>query len=292
MRIFATLAIAAAMGSTPVFAQECDPRFVENTQTVTVGNVEIGANQVSRTNFGVRVVNEGSGACSAQVRFSRINGTAISTGLSYSLRSESSILEILPDEAATGTSQSDLFIAGIPGGENGRAVPFLLSVPTEWGIEAGFYSEQVQMSLLDETGQVIDTLIVTINVDVPPSASLRIVGATGSEGVARVNLGNITPRDIALSDPFGIRVWSSSSYLVSFASENNGNLRHDNGSDLIPYELRMDERLVNLSGSGEFVFPDKTSSLGRVHRLRVRAGPAVGRAGDYSDRVTVTVTAV
>ena len=292
MRITALIASTIALWASPALAQECHPKFVNNSQTVNVSDVEVGARKVSRESFNVRIVNEHNGPCSATIRFLRLDGTAVSANLEYALRSGSSVLELLPNQAATGTSQSDLLVAGIPGGDSGRSVPFLLTIPSDWGVEAGFHSEQIQLSLIDVSTQVVDTLLLTINVTVPPSVSIRVVGATGTDRVASINLGNITPRDVSVSDPFGIRVWSTAPYLVSFESENRGNLRHEGGLDLIPYEMRMDEQQVNLGASGDFVFPERTTSLGRVHRLRVQAGPATGRAGGYADRITVTVTAV
>ncbi len=292
MRIITLLIATLAIWSNPAIAQECVPKFVDSSQTVTVSDIEVGVGEISRQSFQIRVRNDGDGSCGANVRFARIDGTAPSANLQYTLRSGSSVLQVLADEAATATSDSDLFLRGLPSSDSGRAVPFLLTIPSGWGIESGFHSEQLQLSLLDTTGQVADTLLLTINVDVPPSVSIRVVGATGSNSIATINLGNITPRDVSTSDPFGIRVWSTSAYAVTFESENNGSLRHEQALDTIPYELRMDEQQVNLGGGGEFVFPDRTTSLGRVHRLRVQAGPAVGRAGGYGDRVTVTVTAV
>lgn len=292
MRIIALLTATLAIWTSPAFAQECVPQFVDSSQTVTVSDVEVGVREVSRQNFQVRVRNDGNGSCGANIRFARIDGTAPSANLQYTLRSGSSVLRVLANEAATATSDSDLFVRGLPNGDSGRTVPFLLTIPSDWGIESGFHSEQLQLTLLDTAGQVADTLLLTININVPPSVSIRIVGATGSNNIATINLGNITPRDVSISDPFGIRVWSTSPYLVTFESENNGSLRHEDGLDTIPYEMRMDRQQVNLGAGGEFVFPERTTSLGRIHRLRVQAGPATGRAGGYGDRVTVTVTAV
>ena len=292
MRILALMTATLALWATPAAAQECTPEFADTAQTVTVNNVQIGAGETSRESFRVRVRNSGDGQCSASIRFARIDGSSVSGNLAYTLRSGSSSLQILPNQAATATSDSDLFIAGVPGGRNGRAIPFLLTVPSEWGIASGFHSEQLELTLLDSTGRTLDTLLLTINVTIPPAVAMRVVGATGSDNVARINLGTITPRGITRSDPFGIRVFSTSAYLVSFVSENRGNLMHEGGQDTIPYEMRMDNQLVNLRGRGTFSFPRRTNSLGRIHRLRVQAGPATGRAGSYGDRVTVTVTAV
>jgi hypothetical protein len=292
MRLIASLVAVFAFWSSPALAQQCTPEFVERSQTVTVGAIKVGVGESSRENFNIRVRNQGSGPCSATIRVARIDGSAVSANLEYRLRSGSSVLQILPNETAASTSQSELFVASLPAGQNGRSVPFQLTFPTDWGIEAGFHSEQLQLTILDKSGLVTDTLLLAINVNVPPSVSIRIVGATGSNRIASINLGDIKPNMISRSDPFGVRIWSTSAYSVSFTSENQGVLRHEGGQDSIPYEMRMDDQLVDLVAGGDFAFPDRTSSLGLVHRLRVQAGPAKGRAGEYSDRVTVTVTAV
>lgn len=291
-RFLTLIAVAISAFSTTVVAEDCIPRFLESSKTVSVNDIDIGARNVSRTVFSVPVVNQGDGNCRAQIRALRVQGSASRTGLEYSIRSGSSVLDVLPNQSAAATSSSDLFIGGIPSGDSGRDVRFTLSVPSGWGLEAGFHSEQIQLSLVDTAGQVVDTLLLTVNVRIPPSVSMRIVGARGAGGAPTINLGVISSSESAASDPFGVRVWSTSPYQVSFESENRGFLRHEGGLDEIPYDLSMGGRSVDLGGIGTFSFPERTSSLGDVHRLRVRAGPAVARAGNYSDRVTVTVSAI
>ena len=119
---------------------------------------------------------------------------------------------------------------------------------------------------------------------------MRLVGATGTETIRSINLGTIGKERPNQSDPFGVRVWSTSPYSVSFTSENAGVLAHEAGLDQIPYDLRMDNMLVNLVTGSEFTIPSVAPPLGIIHRLSVRAGPATARAGSYSDRVTVTVS--
>ncbi|GAB5454727.1 MAG: hypothetical protein Hens2KO_09560 [Henriciella sp.] len=291
-RFLTLIAFAFSAFAAPALAEDCVPQFVESSKTVSVNDIDIGARNISRQGFSISVINAGDGDCSAQIRAMRVQGSASRSNLKYSIRSGSSVLDVLPNQTAAATSNSDLFIGGIPSGDSGTNAPFVLSVPSGWGLKSGFHSEQIQLSLLDLTGQVVDTLLLNVNVRVPPAVSMRIVGARGAGGVPTINLGVISSRESAASDPFGVRVWSTSPYQVSFESENRGFLRHEGGLDEIPYDLRMGGRKVDLGGIGTFSFPERTSSLGDVHRLRVRAGPAVARAGNYSDRVTVTVSAI
>ena len=89
-----------------------------------------------------------------------------------------------------------------------------------------------------------------------------------------------------------MRIWSTAGYRVSVSSENRGQLVHASNLDRLPYELDFDRRTVNLRGADSFFYPQHTPSLGRLHPLRVVVQPVDARAGDYADRVTVTVTAV
>lgn len=293
MRILSILTMSLTLFAFPALAAECEPEFVDKSQTIVVSGIKIGLGEVSRENFSIRVRNDGTSPCSASVRFARLNGSAVSENLEYMLRSGSTSLSILPSEGSTGTSASDLFIPNLPKSNSGRNVPFILTVPSEWGIKSGFHSEQIQLNLIDPSGAVKDTMLLTINVNIPPAVSIRVVGATGSGEIARINLGDLNSTEISRSDPFGVRVWSTSPYLVTFRSENGGDLLHANGRDRIPYQLRMGQQLVNLGGSNQFTFSEHTSSLGEIHAMQAQAGPVTGvRAGHYDDRVTVTVTAV
>lgn len=290
MKNFIKAIAFASLFSSPAMAKDCAPEFTEASTTVTVGGVNVGANEVSRENFNIRVRNEGRGRCTASIRVARIDGANIGSPLAYSLRSGSNSIDILPTEASAATAESDFLVNGIPGGANGRAVPFIVTVPTRWGIEAGFRSEQFLLTLLDAAGEVLDRHVLTINMQIPSSVSMRLVGATGTETIRSINLGTIGKERPNQSDPFGVRVWSTSPYSVSFTSENAGVLAHEAGLDQIPYDLRMDNMLVNLVTGSEFTIPSVAPPLGIIHRLSVQAGPATARAGSYSDRVTVTVS--
>ncbi|GFM28674.1 hypothetical protein [Novosphingobium sp. PY1] len=303
MRILSSLlAIGTAIGlsaatATPALAgqgqgqgQTCSPEFVQSSQSVTVTGLEIGTNAPTSENFQVRLRNDGNGQCGAALRVARLS-TSPSSDLAFILRSGGSVFDILPTETSPGTTSSDVYVPGISGGTNGRALPFVLTVPGEWGMAAGTRQEQLLLSLIGTDGTVFDTMILNIVIDVPPSVELRIVGVTGNNEIAGINLGTLDPQAVNVSDPFGVRIWSTSPYSVTFQSDHMGKLAHDSLGDAIPYKLRMDGSLVDVKGGQAVHFGTRTDSLGDLHPLEVTVEPFTARAGDYSDRVLVTVTA-
>jgi hypothetical protein len=289
-RISLFLIACSGAFATPALAGDCRPEFVESTETVNFSSVEIGVGQFSRENFAVHVRNTGDGDCSATIRVRRV-GAPLPDAPRYTLQSGATVFEILAEGAAP-TAHSDLPVPNAPTDDRGANVGFQLTLPTEWGLQSGFYGEQVELALLDPAGIEVDTLTLALNIDIPRSVALRVVGATGDTSVARIHLGTLSSTAPTTSDPFGVRIWSTSGYRVSVSSENRGQLVHASNLDRLPYELDFDQRKVNLEGADSFFYPQHTPSLGRLHPLRVMVGPVNARAGDYADRVTVTVTAV
>ncbi|MBA3939744.1 MAG: hypothetical protein C0520_00880 [Sphingopyxis sp.] len=277
--------------ATPALADDCRPEFVDTTETVNVSNVEVGLGEFSRENFNIRVRSVGDGPCNARIRFTRLGGASAVDMPPYTLRSGSTILEILSEGAAP-TLDSDLIVPNAPTGPQGRAVPFQLTMPSEWGLKAGSFGEQIELTLIDLAGAEVDKLLLTVNVTIPEAVALRVVGATGSNDIARIHLGNLSSSAPTTSDPFGVRIWSTSGYRVALSSENKGQLVHEGNLDRFTYQMFFDGQAVNLTGGDSFVFPEHTPSLGRIHPLRVQTGPVRARAGHYEDRVTVTVTPV
>lgn len=291
VKTFMLGAILAVLSVTPAFANGCQPEFVGATATVNVSDIEVGLGEFAQENFTVEVRNASSGDCSASIRLSRVVGMSAQSMPPYSLRSGSTVFNIAPQDATPANSDA-LLIAYASNKPQGVSVPFEINVPGEWGMQAGNYSEQLELSLRDINGTTLDTLLLTVNINVPQAVALRIVGATGSDEIARIHLGTVSPTTIAQSDPFGVRVWSTSGYRVNFTSENRGDLVHAGNLDRFEYQLFFDNQLVNLAAGEEFNFPSFTPPVGTVHNLRAQAGPATVRAGDYADRLTVSVTAI
>ncbi len=310
-----TLMVPLALLAVPATARaaDCQPAFVDRDQTLTISGVEIEPGGRATENFQVRVQNAaGQGpranaapaspgpnadeTCQAVIRVARI-GPATSAGFPpFHLRAPTNQqVEILPDPAAGGTAQSDVIVANAPPGAQGRAVPFQIGVPTEWGLRAGSYVEQLQLLLIDRNGNVVDRATLTLNINIPPAVSLRLVGAVvggESRGPAQVDLGNLSSTRETRSERFGALILSTAPYVVRFSSANRGNLLHERGSERIPYRLYFDGALVDLAGTSEFPYLDSTSSSGDRRPMSIVVPPAVVLAGRYSDRITMTVSAL
>jgi hypothetical protein len=292
MRFLASVAMAASLFlAAPAFADECRAEFVENSETVNIRNLEIGVGQFARRNFGIGVRAIGGDDCSATIQIQRLDGISVVGMPAYRLSSGPTTLSITPQDATL--SADNLFqVPVLPSTQQGYLVPFEITVPSEWGLKAGSFSEQLELRLLDKSGAKIDSLLLTVEINIPQTVELRFVGATGNNEIASIHIGTLSATKGARSDPFGIRVWSTSGYRVNLSSDNRGQLIHAQNLDEFPYELFFDNQRVNLGGGDEFVFPGPTPSAGAVHLMRAEASPATVRAGDYADRITVSVTAV
>lgn len=286
----AILLCGSFLGASDAMAA-CAPQFSQSAQTINLNALEIGVGHEARETFQIPVENGESDACAATLRISRQATSSMDPAFRYSLVSGGRTVDILPSESSAPTSGSDLFVPSIPGGTAQRAVLFNIILPTEWGINSGTRSEELLVTLLDESQNVLDTMLLYINTYIPPAAELRIVGATGGDSIAEISLGTLDADTINYSDPFAVRVWSTAPYSVFFESENRGALLHETSSSRIPYTLRMNGTRVDLTGSTPRTFGLATDALGDIHPLSIAVEPFVAQAGDYSDRVSVTVTA-
>lgn len=294
-RVAAILGAFAVVYASPAMAQsECEPEFVQVAQTVSLNDIEVGAGNTSVETFEIRVRNvaDENAPCRATLRVAQLS-TAPSLGkIGYSLQAQGRVLQILPNEFVPGTAESDLDIPQLPSTQTGLAVPVRLLVPSNWGLKEGAQIDDLIVFLLDQNGSVADELRLTLALNVPPAVEIRTVGATGRDAIASVNLGTLDPNRVTTSNPFGVRVWSTSPYTISFKSENDGQLKHSSALNMIDYELFMDGTEVNVMGLPAGSEPDGTDALGDFHPMEVRVYPfEIAKAGDYSDRVEVTVTA-
>lgn len=295
-------------------AQDCEPALLSGDQTITINGVDIAARSVAREMVQLRVGNEagppGRGAtgandpetlssdgppCPGTLRISKIIAGSDPDFPDYTLSGPGSRdIEILPDASSGGSTDSDIRIANFPPGPQGRALPLRIRVPTEWGLRAGTYTERLRLSVFDENGIERDTATLTITITIPRALSITLVGdiSVSGTGPARVDLGTLSKTEQTRSSPFGARILSTSAYRVSFDSANMGQLLNDNGADRIAYELYFDGQRVELAGANSFPYLEPTPSVGSTYPLRVIVPPVVAAAGRYSDRVTVTVTAI
>jgi hypothetical protein len=294
-------------------AADCRPVFVGGDQAVTIDGVQIEPGARSTENVQIRIRDAASpaggpgnapgtsdpadgGPCLATIRVSRLGEPADPAFPPYQLLAPgNNRIEILTEPTAGGTTDSDIAIANVPSGPQGRAVPLRMQVETEWGLRSGTYTEQLQLLLIDGNGEIVDRSNLTVTIIIPPAVSLRFVGAViggGAYGPARVDLGNLSSTEETRSQRFGARIFSTSPYIVRFSSTNQGSLIHERGDDRIPYRLYFDGVLVDLNGLTEVSYPERTPATGDRRPMRIVVPAAVAAAGRYSDRITVSVSAL
>lgn len=293
--LIASLSILAV----PALAQaaDCRPAFEESDHSLTIDGVKIEPGGQAIRDFQVQLRNAGDAeSCEAIIRIARVGALRDPDFPAYKLSAQGrQQVEVLPDPSSGGTIDSDIRVANAPTGPQSRAIPFQVIVPTQWGLRAGTYVEQLQLALIDQDGNIADLSTLTITIVIPSAASLRLSGAVvgdGRSGPAQVDLGNLSSTRETRSKRFGARIFSTAPYVVRFSSVNRGNLLHEGGREQVPYRLYFDGALVDLAGASEFPYLNSTPKGGDRRPMSIVVPPVVALAGHYSDRITVTVTAL
>lgn len=295
------IALLAATVPGVAHAQACDPVFLSSDQAATIDGIRIEPGAVATRDIFVRVANDasvagsGGGTCPATIRIARISPPPGPNFPVYTLRGPGNRqIEILPDRASAGTASSDIAIANAPQGPQGRAVKISVAVSTEWGLSAGTYVDELEVLLIDDTGN-IETTKLTVTIIVPAAVSLRLVGAIlggGPGAPAQVDLGTLSSERRTQADNFAARIFSTGQYSVRLTSSNNGRLGHEAADENIPYRLYFDGQLADLGSGAEFSYLGPTPRAGDLRPMRISVEPVVALAGRYSDRISVTVTAM
>lgn len=270
-------------------AAQCNASLEPGPSSISFNGVAIGPGRWSEQAAAVTVRNSGDEPCSLVLRATRELAGIDPYRPPYSLMGPAGEIEILPYAETTGTTRSDVAVNVAP--QATRTVPLSFKMPTAWGLRAGFYQDQLRLVLIGENGQEVDSRSVSLRFDIPSTATLRLFGAGVGRGASNIDLGRLSATQETRSNPFALRIWSTAPYAVSFRSDNAGDLVHSNGVDRIPYELRINSVQADLAGGGEYFFASHTGPPGDIHSLMLRVGPVRALAGDYSDRITITVTA-
>lgn len=288
------LGFVALAASLPAVAHAaCEPSFVDGTNVVNLRPSASFDNQQLVEPFVIRVRNSGDEVCTIRLGVGRTLAATSTRFPAYSLTGPSgmetvSALTVTADAAGFGNKYT------VPA--NGEvSIPYDVRMAIGWGAEAGLYTDELLFSLLDaQSGNTIANKKLQLDLDVPQTARIRFAGASGADGPARIEMGPISTTAATRSPPFALRVLSTAPYRIDLVSQNNGTLRRAGTRDLIPYQMTLGSQPMNLTGVGDSVqIRRHTSSVGDVHPVTIVINPdAEYHAGDYSDRVTVTVTTI
>ena len=299
MRISATIAVLAsglaAFFAAPAWAQgpaDCTARFAEDSVTITLLANDLGHDKFAIGDEDIRISSgpdpRENRACNTIVRISRLSSDQ--SFPDYTLTSAGRLVRPSPSEGVGGSSDLDVTV---PASTAGRTLNFQATASTDWGILSGQFVERLQASLIDRSGVVIDRMAVNLVLQVPKTVDVMFVGAMGTGRTSTVNLGELSAAAPTESPPFGVRIWSSSPYSFAFVSENRGQLVHDMGMDQIPYRLVIDGLQQALDGTAAPMNGMQASgSGGDFYPLRLTVPARRSVAGNYADRITVSVTAL
>lgn len=283
--------IAVGFGAPANAQTTCNARFADRSVLLEIPDVELGAPRVYEQRELVRVEpvdREGQTDCRLSVRVSFADASEVFPKAYLSGNG----MPVLPAiDAGVGTVDSDIPVAQI-GSRGGGAVQFAISIPTDWGLPAGTRSQQFRLTLLDRFGSPLDEATMVARVRIPRSVDLKIVGSRTGGSIGQINLGVIEAGRETRSTPFGMRVWSSSGYTVTLESENRGTLMHEEGIDRIDYDLSVNGFEAQLEGRNPVVVSARhTDGVGDYYPMEIVVRPQRPLAGEYQDRVTVSVTA-
>jgi hypothetical protein len=282
----ATLILAAFLPAAANAA--CEPSFATGSNVVSLIPAPSFDDQQIAQRIQVEVRNTGGDSCTLRLSAGRDIAASDPSFPTYTLSNQSGIIPI----AALGGGEDSGLTITIP--EYGRAlVPYDVSLDIGWGVEARTYEQELVFRLYPADSQEeLAAQRTRLSLVVPSAARIRFSGASGIDGAPILDMGPLSPTRPTISPPFAIRVLSTAGYRVEMVSENGGKLRRIGGAELIPYRLSVSDQQVNLGGGGTLIqVPSHTGSTGNLHPVVIEIEPDPRRhAGNYSDRVTVTVS--
>lgn len=289
-RWIAAVAVPATVGAVPGIAlADCTPSFVDGPMVVSLAANDSMDNGQLNENFKIRIRNDGNSQCQLRLTVSRDDGASDPGFPAYKLTGAGAAIQINPGSPADFSGSGQKVVVR-PSGENPST--YTVHIPVGWGMKSGEYAQQLVFAITEDGSNTqLATQQVKLALRIPATSRLRFDGATG--GGARIDLGTLRTEGPTISDPFGVRVLSTAGYQLRFSSGNGGKLRRVDGSDTIPYEMLVDGRLMNLLLGDQIIGADHTTSSGDLHPVVVTVRPdPTYHAGNYTDRITVSVTPI
>lgn len=303
MKVIAqAVAFLVALGSAGDAKADCVPKFAGSDSAVTISGVSVEPGGVATGMFQIRASNGGvadEGGCSATLRLSRVSSTGGQTFPKYTLRTSAGSEVVVASETETGAAASaGIRLTNLPSSGPGQSTSIQVRVPTEWGVAAGNFADQLLVTLYDQQGVARDRATVNVAISIPAAVAVRLAGAIVDGGdITRIDLGNLSAKTESRSTPFVARVLSTSPYSISLQSENTGFLKRTDGNELIHYDLYFAGRKVNFAEASSYTSMSHTPASGDVNGMLIVVPAALGstkpyEAGSYSDRITILVSAL
>jgi hypothetical protein len=284
------IAVFAILAPTVAHA-DCSPNFVEGAKEVYLAANDSMDNVQLTDSFQLRLRNDSSEECRIRLSATRDLGASDPAFPEFRLSGPTGTLHINSASPADVSGGGAVLVIP-PHGET--PVSFTVAMPVGWGMRSGDYVEQLVFGVgLNGRQVLLDTEQVRLRLHIPATSRLRFAGALGQGGAARIDLGQLSTSAPTTSAPFGVRVFSTSGYQLRFVSQSGGYLERVDGPDKIQYQMYVDGRPLNLVAGDQIMTARYTPSLGDIHPVSIVVQPdTTWHAGNYSDRVTVSVTPI
>lgn len=286
MKFPATIIVSTtAFLTTPAAA--CVANIEVLSPSVSIRSAPSFSDATSRERFQVRVHNISEEKCVLELGLT-LDPASAGEFPRYSIVGPGGVIEFDAQSmsAANGSGELRTPLTLDPGAE--RTFDYNVATSIGWDLPAGSYTRRLRFNLVEAgTNSEVDQEEIEFDVTVPLSSQIDFVGNIDQIALGRLSLGREN-----FSPPFGIRVYSTSSYNMQFESENAGNMRKEDGTALLPYLMTLKGRELNLASGGDTINGlSKPADIGDVFNVVVRVNPEpTTPAGFYADRVNVTVT--
>lgn len=267
-----------------------DPTWLKQSVSITVSKTNPAA-----CTFGLAFSKGGAGSYS---RFA----TSGALQLSYQLYGDNAGSHILKDVPDT-VSVNDVVMVTLPAGSGPQIVQYYFDIPyaaatVPFLAGAGTYTDNFVISAYEG----VDPALFVAPADATAAVNLSVL-IDKQINLSMVDLGNVfvdtaTTKSIDFGSlrtgsvsRFNMALRTNSGFSVTFASANNGRLKHTVTGSFIPYTLTVNNVAADLTG----VVPvatgsGQTSLSGLIYPVKVTIGVTnvMAVSGSYADSIVVT----
>jgi hypothetical protein len=234
----------------------------------------------------LRLRNRGDETCGGVLRISRTASFDQLDGpqgnyMNYSIVDPTNIGSVLLDPV---TQQGQALPISVAAGATVEIRPRLLVPGGQSGRQGRYYA-----TLLAKVDQGANVPSVETEFNVSAQVQSRVQANFVGGRNAQLDLGELSP---ALSRSINMQVRATADIDIEISSEHQGNLKHEQGSALIPYSMTVANRAIDLSDTSSFNMPLANGIRGQNLPVTVTVGQfSNAPVGEYGDVVTFTISA-
>ncbi|WP_379922501.1 hypothetical protein [Erythrobacter sp. R86502] len=178
-------------------------------------------------------------------------------------------------------------------GSGAQPLTLYFTIPAGQFVRGGQYNGQALLRLFrlnNSAPELVSELPIALIAPVPAILQVRSDDFTGGSQEIRIDLGDISQPSRHAID---FNLISNATIEVSFVSENNGMLKHQNGAPGVAYDLRLNGAALSLAGTARQRLDMLALDGSRDAQIEISVPPQSSAlaAGRYTDSITVIFTA-